>query len=101
MGTPQARVGDQHMCNLPAPPSPAPPPPAPIPIGPMGSPTVQVMGQQAARVGDMTMSVPPHPIVKGSMTVMINMMPAARVGDLCTCGGAILPPSAVTVLVGG
>jgi uncharacterized Zn-binding protein involved in type VI secretion len=43
---------------------------------------------------------PPHPIAKGSMTVLIGKMPAARIGDMCSLGGAIVA-GAPTVLTGG
>lgn len=66
----------------------------------------------AARVGDMhtcpmVTGVVPHvggPVLPpGAITVLIGGMPAARMGDLCTCAG---PPDAIvrgsaTVLIGG
>ncbi|MFT4960895.1 MAG: putative Zn-binding protein involved in type VI secretion [Paracoccaceae bacterium] len=99
MGFPQARVLDLHACMLPS----IPPPPAlpiPLPIAPPCLPTVLVGSMPAARLGDMTLSVPPHPIVKGSATVLIGKMPAARVMDNCACGGMITL-GCFTVLVGG
>jgi uncharacterized Zn-binding protein involved in type VI secretion len=71
--------------------------------------------QPAARVGDMhvcpmvTPGTPPIPHVggpvlpPGAVTVLIGGMPAARVGDMCTCVG---PPDAIAlgsfkVLFGG
>ncbi len=99
MGTPQARLTDLHLCNVPVVSVP-PAPPAPMPIMPPCCPTVLVGKMPAARVGDMHSSAPPHPIVKGSMTVLIGKMPAARIGDLGACGGAILKGE-FTVLVGG
>jgi uncharacterized Zn-binding protein involved in type VI secretion len=42
----------------------------------------------------------PHPILKGSMSVLIGKIPAARVGDNVACGGVILKGE-FTVLVGG
>jgi uncharacterized Zn-binding protein involved in type VI secretion len=70
------------------------------------------MGMPAARVGDMHVcpmvtGLVPHvggPILPpGAVTVLIGGMPAARVGDMCTCVG---PPDVValgsfTVLIGG
>lgn len=73
------------------------------------------MGMPAARVGDMhvcpmiTPGVPPIPHVggpilpPGAITVLIGGMPAARVGDMATCVG---PPDVIamgcfTVLIGG
>src|SRR5216683_607362 len=73
------------------------------------------MGMPAARVGDMhvcpmvTPGVPPIPHVggpilpPGAVTVLIGGMPAARVGDMAVCVG---PPDVIalgsfTVLIGG
>jgi uncharacterized Zn-binding protein involved in type VI secretion len=73
------------------------------------------MGMPAARVGDMhvcpmlTPGVPPIPHVggpilpPGALTVLIGGMPAARVGDMAVCVG---PPDVIalgsfTVLIGG
>jgi len=70
----------------------------PTPIIPPGAPTVLIGGLPAARLGD-TCGV--DAIVKGSATVMIGGMPAARVADLTASGGAIMPPGALTVLIGG
>ncbi|QIP13088.1 type VI secretion protein [Spirosoma aureum] len=73
------------------------------------------MGQPAARVGDMhvcpmvTPGVPPIPHVggpilpPGAVTVLIGGQPAACVGDMCVCVG---PPDSIilgsmTVLIGG
>lgn len=71
---------------------------APVPILPPGAPTVLIAGLPAARLGD-TCGV--DAIIKGSATVLIGGMPAARVGDSTASGGAILPPGALTVLIGG
>ncbi|NUO09042.1 MAG: PAAR domain-containing protein [Candidatus Brocadia sp.] len=70
----------------------------PTPIIPPGAPTVLIGGLPAARMGD-TCGV--DAIVKGSATVMIGGMPAARIADLTASGGAIMPPGALTVLIGG
>jgi uncharacterized Zn-binding protein involved in type VI secretion len=55
----------------------------------------------AARVGDMLTCVgPPDVILLGSFTVLIGGQPAARMGDMTAHGGAIvlgLP----TVMIGG
>jgi len=73
------------------------------------------MPQPAARVGDMhvcpmvTPGVPPIPHVggpvlpPGAITVLIGGMPAARVGDMCLCVGPpdIIAMGAFTVLIGG
>ena len=73
------------------------------------------MPQPAARVGDMhvcpmvTPGVPPIPHVggpvlpPGAITVLIGGMPAARVGDMCLCVGPpdVIAMGAFTVLIGG
>lgn len=97
-GPPQARLGDNHAgaCTK----------GAPMPILPPCALTVLVTKRPAARMGDMSMSVPPppppvpHPIAKGSTTVLIQKMPAARIGDPCSMGGTIVM-GAPTVLTGG
>lgn len=70
----------------------------PTPIIPPGAPTVLIGGMPAARMGD---SCGADAIVMGSTTVMIGGMPAARIGDPTAGGGAVMPPGAVTVLIGG
>jgi uncharacterized Zn-binding protein involved in type VI secretion len=70
----------------------------PTPIIPPGAPTVLIGGLPAARLGD-TCGV--DAIVKGSTTVLIGGLPAARITDLTAGGGAIMPPGALTVLIGG
>lgn len=70
----------------------------PTPILPPGAPTVLIGGLPAARLGD---SCGVDAIVKGSATVMIGGMPAARVSDLTGGGGAVMPPGALNVLIGG
>ncbi len=71
---------------------------APIPIIPPGASTVLIGGLPAARMGD-TCGV--DAVAKGSTTVFIGGLPAARVTDLSAGGGAVMPPGAVTVLIGG
>lgn len=71
---------------------------APTPIIPSAEPTVLIAGLPAARLSD---TCGADAIVKGSATVLIGGMPAARVGDLTAAGGAIMPPGAPTVLIGG
>lgn len=70
----------------------------PTPIIPPGAPTVLIGGLPAARMGD---SCGADAIIKGSATVMIGGMPAARMSDSTAGGGLILPPCALTVLIGG
>lgn len=71
---------------------------APVPILPPGAPTVLIGGMPAARMGD---TCGADAIIKGSATVFIAGMPAARIADLTASGGAIIPPGALTVLIGG
>jgi uncharacterized Zn-binding protein involved in type VI secretion len=72
------------------------------------------MGKPAARVGDMhvcpippTIATPPHvggPVMPpGALTVLVGGQPAACLGDMCTCVG---PPDSIimgssTVFIGG
>jgi uncharacterized Zn-binding protein involved in type VI secretion len=70
----------------------------PTPIILPGAPTVLIGGLPAAHLGD-TCGV--DAIVKGSATVMVGGLPAARVADLTAAGGAVAPPGALTVLIGG
>lgn len=70
----------------------------PTPIIPSAPSTVLICGLPAARMGD-TCGV--DTIMKGSATVMIGGLPAARITDLTAGGGAVLPPGAPTVLIGG
>jgi uncharacterized Zn-binding protein involved in type VI secretion len=95
MTMPAARLTDMHMCVVAAPPPapPVPPPGVPNPIAFPGAPTVLIGGLPAGV---------PHPIIMGSLTVMIQFQPAARVGDPLACaGGMIIPPCMPTVLIGG
>jgi uncharacterized Zn-binding protein involved in type VI secretion len=95
-GPPNARVTDTHICPVTV--------GAPTPILPPCCPTVLIVKLFAARMTDLAPGVvppAPHPIAKGSMTVMIGKLPAARVGmDLCASGGAIIPMQ-FTVFTGG
>jgi uncharacterized Zn-binding protein involved in type VI secretion len=52
----------------------------------------------AARLGD---SCGADAIAMGSTTVLIGGMPAARIGDPTAGGGVVMPPGAVTVIIGG
>lgn len=70
----------------------------PTPILPPGTPTVLISGLPAARMGD---TCGADVIVKGSATVLIGGQPAARIADPTASGGAILPPGALTVMIGG
>lgn len=70
----------------------------PAPIIPPGAANVLIAGLPAARVGD---TCGADVIVKGSATVLIGGRPAARMTDATAAGGAVLPPCAVSVLIGG
>jgi uncharacterized Zn-binding protein involved in type VI secretion len=70
----------------------------PLPIIPPGAPTVLIAGLPAARMGD---GCGADSVMMGSATVMIGGMPAARIGDPTAAGGSVMPPGALTVLIGG
>lgn len=71
------------------------------PVLPPGSVTVLIEGKPAAVVGNMCTCVgPPDTIQLGSKTVTIGGQAAARVGDLTAHGGQITL-GAATVLIGG
>ena len=71
---------------------------SPAPILPPGAGTVLIGGLPAARVGD---SCGVDSIILGSLTVFIGGSPAARIGSLTAAGGTVIPPGALTVLIGG
>lgn len=70
----------------------------PAPILPPGVPTVLIGALPAACVGD---TCGADVIMKGSATVFVGGRPAARIADLTAGGGAVMPPGAPTVLIGG
>lgn len=70
----------------------------PVPIIPPGAPTVLISGLPAARMSD---SCGADMVLVGSTTVFIGGLPAARVGDPSAAGGVVLPPGALTVMIGG
>lgn len=70
----------------------------PTPIVPPGATTVLIAGLPAARMGD---TCGADVIIKGSATVMIGGLPAARIADPTAGGGVVMPPGALTVLIGG
>ncbi|MCK0149287.1 PAAR domain-containing protein [Marivita sp. S6314] len=72
-----------------------------MPILPPCCVTVLVGKLPAARAFmDLCTPAFPHPIVKGSTSVLITNVPAARVTDSVACGGVIVKGEP-TVLVGG
>ncbi len=126
---PAARMTDQALHNgphchapihPPAPtPTPMPHPPMPMQIMTACATTVMINNLPAATVSSQTLPcmipgcVPGGPgmVAKGSATVMIGGLPAARasdtvsfvacVGPIPMPTGMILPPCAVTVMIGG
>jgi len=99
MGKPAARFLDWHSCPM-VTPAVVPIPHVGGPIVAPCSPNVIIGRTRAARVTDLCICVGPMDnVVMGSMTVRINGQPAARIGDSTAHGGAIttgLP----TVLIG-
>lgn len=95
MGQPAARITDMHVC--PAADGPVPHVGGPIIVG---APTVLTGMLPQARVGDaLTCVGPPDVIALGSFTVLVCDQPAARLGDLCAHGGTIVSGD-ITVLIG-
>jgi uncharacterized Zn-binding protein involved in type VI secretion len=71
------------------------------PVLPPSCPTVLTAFLPQARVGDMLTCVgPPDVVALGSMTVLVGGQPAARMGDLTAHGGTIVAPCAPTVMIG-
>ena len=83
-----ARILDMHVCPMVTPGTP-PIPHVGGPIL-KGCPTVLIGCIPAARVGDQAMCVgPPDVIAMGSFTVIIGGQFAARIGDMTAHGGNI------------
>lgn len=98
---PAARVTDMHVCPMVIPGTP-PIPHVGGPILPTGSTNVIIGFMPAARVTDKAICTGggiPDPIVKGSLSVMINNLPAARMGDTTAHGGSIVA-GCPTVMIG-
>ena len=96
---PAARVSDMHVCPMVTPGVP-PIPHVGGPILPPCCPTVMICYLPAARLGDMATCVgPPDTIVMGSTSVIIGGQPAARIGDPTAHGGVIVA-GAPTVIIG-
>jgi uncharacterized Zn-binding protein involved in type VI secretion len=97
MGKPAARLTDPHVC----PAITVLVPHVGGPLLPPCCPTVMIGGLAAARITDLHTCVgPPAPVAMGSMTVLIGGQPAARMGDPTGHGGAIVM-GCMTVLIGG
>ena len=96
MGLPAARMTDMHVCPMVT----GLVPHVGGPILPPCCPTVLIGSLCAARVGDMaTCAGPPDVIVLGSFTVLIGGQPAARMSDMTAHGGVIVM-GWPTVLIG-
>jgi len=96
MGQPAARVTDMHVCPMVT----GVVPHVGGPIIPPCAVTVLTCMMPQARVGDMLVCVgPPDVIALGSFTVLVVGQPAARMGDLTAHGGTIVL-GAPTVLIG-
>lgn len=94
---PAARVGDMHVCPMVT----ALVPHVGGPILPPCCPTVITGGMFQARVGDLLTCVgPPDVIALGSFTVIVGGQPAARMGDMTAHGGVIVV-GLPTVMIGG
>jgi len=92
---PAARVTDMHAC-----PDVSPQPHVGGPILPPCEPTVLIGFLPAARIGDMAYcNAPPDVIAMGSMTVVIGGQFAARMGDATVHGGVIVEGEP-TVIIG-
>lgn len=95
MPMPAARMTDLHACAM----------TSGAPAGPILPPcavTVLTGSLPQARMGDLVTCVPPPgpPIAFGSPTVLVCGQPAARLLDPTACGGMIVVPGCVTVLIG-
>jgi uncharacterized Zn-binding protein involved in type VI secretion len=96
MPFPAARVTDLHACAA----------TAGIPGGPVMPPCAVTvltgMLPQARALMDQVLCVAgPVPIVMGSPTVLVNNMMAVRiVGNATACGGMVVAPGCLTVLIG-
>jgi uncharacterized Zn-binding protein involved in type VI secretion len=96
MGMPAARIGDMHVCPMVT----GVVPHVGGPILPPCAVTVLTGSIPQARVGDMLTCVgPPDVIAVGSFTVIVSGQPAARLGDMTAHGGAIII-GLPTVLIG-
>lgn len=95
---PAARVTDNHVCALVS----GVVPHVGGPILPPGMLKTLIVGLPAARASDKAFCAGgPDVIAMGAATVLIGGLPAARVTDMTAHGGAIAPPCALTVLIGG
>ena len=95
---PAARINDMHVCPMVTPGVP-PIPHVGGPVC-VGYPTTMIAFMPAARVGDMAVWVgPPDVIAMGSFTVLIGGQFAARMGDMTAHGGSIVM-GAPTVMIG-
>ena len=95
---PAARITDMHVCPMQTP-AVVPIPHVGGPIT-LACPTVMIEMIPASRVGDMLVCVgPPDLIAMGSFTVLIGGQPAARIGDMTGHAGSVAMGS-MTVMIG-
>ncbi len=96
MGQPAARLTDPHVCPAVT----VLVPHVGGPLLPPCCPTVLIGGLPAACVTDLhTCAGPPAPVAMGSFTVLIGGELAARMGDMTGHGGSIVM-GCMTVLIG-
>jgi uncharacterized Zn-binding protein involved in type VI secretion len=96
MGQPAARITDMHVCPMVT----GIVPHVGGPILPPAAITVLTGMLPQARVGDMCVCIgPPDVIALGSFTVIVMGQPAARMGDMTAHGGSIIL-GLPTVLIG-
>lgn len=95
---PAARITDMHICPMQTP-AVVPIPHVGGPVC-VACPTTMIEFIPATRVGDMLVCVgPPDVIAMGSFTVLIGGQPAARIGDMTAHAGAVSMCSP-TVMIG-
>jgi len=96
MGSPAARVSDQHICPMTS----GTVPHVGGPVLPPGEPTVQIGSLPSARLGDPALCVGPMDLISSaSRSVVIGSKAAARLSDHCQHGGTIITGCG-TVLIG-
>jgi uncharacterized Zn-binding protein involved in type VI secretion len=93
---PASRLGDMHVCPMVT----GTVPHVGGPILPPCCPTVLTGGLPQARVGDMCLCVGPIDVIAlGSFTVIVGGQFAARIGDITIHGGVIVT-GLPTVMIG-
>ena len=96
MPFPAVRVTDLHACTL----------TMGIPAGPVLPPCAVtvltgMLPQARALMDQVTCVAGPVPIVMGSPTVFVNNMMAVRIiANATACGGVVMAPGCLTVMIG-